>query len=106
LRLSRDTSCALAQASDSRDDVLVFPSDEPQAFVLGALRPRVYVSRGLLSLGRNVLEPVLAHERVHARRRDLLWRALCPMLGVGHWPSVASALRARLATAQEMAADA
>ena len=105
LRLSRDTSGSLAQASDNHHDVLVFPSDEPQAFVLGALRPRVHVSRGLLSLGHDVVEPVLAHERVHARRRDLLWRALCPMLAVGHLPSVTSSLRTRLTTAQEMAAD-
>lgn len=106
LRLSRDTSRSLAQASDPCNDVLVFPADEPQAFVLGAFRPRVHVSRGLLSLGREVVEPVLAHERVHARRRDLLWRALCPMLAVGHLPPVTSSLRTLLATAQEMAADA
>ncbi len=106
LRSSRATAGCILQASDRHEDVRIFPSSEPRAFVLGILRPRVHLSRGLLSLGREVVEPVLAHERVHARHRDLLWRALCPMLGIGHVPSVTSALGARLATAQEMAADA
>ena len=105
LRLSDGTSRSLAEASDNRDGVFVFPSDEPQAFVLGSLRPRVHVSSGLWALGHDVVEPVLAHERVHAGRRDLLWRALCPFLAAGHLPSVTAAIRSRLSTAQEMAAD-
>ncbi len=106
LRLSRHTSRSLAQASEQRDGAWVFPSDTPQAFVLGALWPRIHVSRGLLALGQEIVEPVLAHERVHVRHRDLLWRALCRVLGVGHWPSVTAPLRARLGAAQELAADA
>lgn len=106
LRLSRDTSGVLAEASDTHEGALVFASDEPQAFVLGALRPRVHVSRGLLALGRDIVEPVLAHERAHARRRDFLWRALCPVIAVGHLPTAMGALQVRLAAAQEMAADA
>lgn len=105
LRASRRTSETLAQASDRRGDVLVFPAADPQAFVLGAFRPRVHISRGLLMLDREVVDAVIAHERVHARRRDLLWRALAPALALGHVPAVARALRARLAAAQELAAD-
>lgn len=105
LWLSSDTSSTLWQASDRYADALVFPSDEPQAFVLGALRPRVHVSRGLLALGDKIADPVLAHERVHAARHDLLWRALFPVLAIGHVPSTAQALRSRLCAAQEMAAD-
>lgn len=105
VRSSRGTSGVLAEASERHADALVFPADEPQAFVLGVLRPRIHVSRGLLALGSDIVEPVLAHERVHTRRRDLLWRALCPVLAVGHFPSVMQALGARLAAAQELAAD-
>jgi hypothetical protein len=36
LRLSRDTSGALTQASDHHEGVLVCPSDEPQALALGS----------------------------------------------------------------------
>lgn len=106
LRLSGATSRALVEASELSDGVFIFPSQQPQAFVLGGLRPRVHVSRGLWALGPEVVEPVLAHERVHAAHRDLLWRALCPMLALGHWPFILSALRKRLSAAQELAADA
>lgn len=106
VRLSHDTSAALAQASDAWADALVFPGEAPQAFVLGLLRPRVHLSRGLLDLGPDVVEPVLAHERIHARRRDLAWRALFPLVAVAHLPGSAAALRRRLAAAQELAADA
>lgn len=106
LFLSQGTSHGLVQASDAYADALIFPCDEPQAFVLGALRSRVHVSRGLLALGRDIVEPVLAHERVHAARRDLLWRALCPVIAAGHFPAVVRALRERLCAAQELAADA
>lgn len=105
-RLTRRTSSALAQACQRQDGVCVFASDELQAFVLGGLRPRIHVSRGLMALGPEVVAPVLAHERVHARHRDLLWRALCPVLGLGHFPSTRRALCRRLAAAQELAADA
>jgi hypothetical protein len=105
LRLSYATSRALAEASDRRDGVLVFASEEPQAFVLGALRPRIHASHGLFALDEDVVAPVLAHERSHAGHRDLLWRALCPVFGAGHLPSVGWALGVRLAAAQEMAAD-
>lgn len=105
LHLSRDTSATLAEASEHHDGVLVFPSNEPQAFVLGTLRPRVHISRGLLALGRDTVAAVIAHERVHARHRDLLWRAVSPVLAVGHLLATTTAIRARLAAAQEMAAD-
>lgn len=104
--LSRHASVTLAQTTDSYACALVLPSDEPQAFVLGTLRPRIHVSRGLLALGRDVVEAVLAHECVHVRRRDLLWRALYPLLCMGHLPAVSAALRARLHATQELAADA
>ncbi len=106
LRLSGNTSATLAQASERHADALVFPSEAPQAFVLGALRPRIHISSGLKALGPEVVDPVLAHERVHAARRDLLWRTVYPLLAIGHLPTLASALRARVCTAQEMAADA
>jgi hypothetical protein len=106
VRLSRDTSGTLAQASDRYAGALVFPSEEPRAFVLGTLRPRVHISRGMLALGPDIVEPVLAHERVHAHRRDLLWRALFPVIATGHLPSITELLRVRLFVAQEVAADA
>jgi Zn-dependent protease with chaperone function len=83
----------------------LLPLAEPQAFVLGLLRPRVYVSRGLLAAAPSV-ESVLAHEAAHARRRDPL-RRLCASLALAlHLPGVGAALERALARAQELAADA
>ncbi len=51
--------------------------DEPVAFTVGALRPSVYVSRGLAKrLTGDSLTAVLAHEAHHASRRDPLRRAI------------------------------
>ena len=52
-------------------------ADDPIAFTGGALRPRVWVSRGLLdTLGPDAARAVVAHEAHHARRRDPLRRAV------------------------------
>ena len=111
LRLTRDltlmvrTSDALLAASETAQGASIFASVDPQAFVLGTLRPRVYISRGLIALGNDVASPVLAHELVHVRRKDLLWRFFQMAFATVHLPNVAEVLRARLILAQELAAD-
>jgi Zn-dependent protease with chaperone function len=85
----------------------VLPFDEPQAFVLGAFAPQVFVTRGLVSAAhREHLEAVLAHELAHVRRRDPLRRVLATLALSLHLPGVARAIEQRLARAHEMAADA
>jgi beta-lactamase regulating signal transducer with metallopeptidase domain len=46
------------------------------AFCAGFLRPRVYVTTAIATLGANELAAVLAHEAAHARRRDPLRRLI------------------------------
>lgn len=88
-------------------DARVLPFDEPQAFVIGALAPELFVTRGLIrSEHRTHLDAVLAHERAHVRRRDPLRRLLARLTSSLHLPGVARALELRLARAHEMAADA
>lgn len=58
-----------------------------------------------MRLGVAISEPVLAHERVHARRHDAFFRVLSASLSFGHLPLVARLLRARLVAAQEFSAD-
>jgi len=106
LWLSATTARTLREGSEHRGDVLVFEAHEPQAFVLGVMSPRVHASRGLFRLSSEIVAPVIAHERAHARNRDPLWRALCPMLAAMHLPCVANRIARRLAMTQEMAADA
>lgn len=63
-------------------DALVIESARPQAFALGLLRPRVYLTTGALTiLDEDALEAVLMHERHHARRRDPLRLAASRLLG-------------------------
>ena len=83
------------------------PSGEAHAFVLGFLRPEIFVSAGLLrGADARAVETVLAHERAHARRRDPLRRLLaCLALGL-HLPGIAGALGRALRRAEEASADA
>ena len=85
----------------------LLPGGEPQAFVIGALRPDVYLSQGLVSrASERELSLILEHERSHARRRDPLRRFVASLGLAFHLPGLAGALESRLARAHEMAADA
>jgi hypothetical protein len=80
---------------------------EPQAFCIGLLWPRVYISRAALELlGDDERAAVLAHEAHHARRRDplrlLVARALAE--GLFFLPAVRR-LPERYAALAELAAD-
>jgi Zn-dependent protease with chaperone function len=99
---------AISRAERHGGELLrVLPIGAPQAFVLGVMRPTLYVTSGLLAAEhREHLSAVLAHERAHARRFDALRLFVANLALSLHLPAVATKLRARLASAQEMAADA
>jgi hypothetical protein len=85
----------------------VIDDGEPNAFCIGLLRPRIYVSRAALELlGEDERAAVLAHEAHHARRRDplrlLVARALAE--GLFFLPAVRR-LPERYAALAELAAD-
>jgi Zn-dependent protease with chaperone function len=85
----------------------VVDDDAPQAFCIGLLRPRIYISRAALELlGNEERAAVLAHESHHARRRDplrlLVARALAE--GLFFLPAVRG-LPERYAALAELAAD-
>jgi len=85
----------------------VVDADEPQAFCIGLLRPRIYVSRAALELlGEDERAAVLAHEAHHARRRDPLRLLVARSLAEGLWfmPAVRR-LPERYAALAELAAD-
>lgn len=108
LRRSRSARRALESVSTQAGaGFCVLPFAEPQAFVLGGWRPRVFVSRGLLDAASSEeIDPVLAHERAHALRRDPLCRMIATLALAFHLPALAPALRRRLIRSQEIAADA
>jgi Zn-dependent protease with chaperone function len=100
-------SLARIASTDGETNTRVLPFDEPQAFVVGALNPTLFVTRGLLSNAhREHLAPVLSHERAHLQRRDPMRRLVASIALAFHLPGVAHWLERRLARAHEMAADA
>ena len=104
VRLSRAITGAAPKAFMG---CLVLPIEEPQAYVLGILKPRVYLSQGLLEqANEDDLASVLAHERAHAARRDPLRRLIASLGLVLHLPGIAHLLDRLLTRTQEMAADA
>jgi hypothetical protein len=85
----------------------VVDDDAPQAFCIGLLRPRIYVSRAVLELlGDAERAAVLAHEAHHARRRDPLQLLVARALAEGLFflPAVRR-LPERYAALAELAAD-
>ena len=64
-------------------DLDVWVCDTVEApFLLGILRPRIYLPSGLEV---EWLESILAHERVHIRRRDPWWKLLGYLLRTVYW---------------------
>lgn len=94
-------------SEEGSEGMRVLSIDEPQAFIIGAIHPTMFVTRGLLSGQYSEhLAPVLSHERAHVRRRDPLRRFIASLGLAFHLPGFATWLERRLATANEMAADA
>lgn len=103
---ARRMSRSLASMARINGPFTIFPGRTPTAFVLGSLRPRIFVSEAMMQLPNSVLEPALAHERCHATKRHLLTRLVARVFGILHVPLVARQLIERLAAAQELEADA
>lgn len=85
---------------------LIIPFDKPQAFVLGLINPKIYLSRGLLKkFDRTALKTIIAHEKAHVVRRDPLRRLLALIALVFHLPVAAAEINRQLALIQELIAD-
>ena len=98
----------LAGALPGHPAVLVIRASAPLAFCAGWLRPRVYVSTGVLErLSGAELRAVLAHERHHGTLRDPLRLAVSRSLSQAlFFLPVLRLLHDRYADAAELTADA
>jgi Zn-dependent protease with chaperone function len=104
---ARRVLARLEVASEEQGGVRLVDSDAAFSFTGGLWRPRVFLSRGLQArLSGSQLLAVLAHERAHARRRDVLRRHLAQLGALLHAPGVARSLIAALDLACEEACDA
>jgi len=87
--------------------VRVVEEPDALAFTVGALRPVVVVSRGLVDqLSDDELRVVLAHERAHRERRDTLWALLDRIAGSLLPAEMRGVLLAEIELAREQACDA
>lgn len=107
LSLSREAIRSMKQASHlGQDGLRILPTDEPQAFVIGLLRPTIYATRGLVSgHAKHHVPAVLAHENAHLRRYDPLRRFVATLGLRFHIPAVARRIDLAHERALEMAAD-
>ena len=72
---------SVREAIWTKDEILLCDRiDSP--FVLGVLRPRIYIPS---TLGGCELEYVIAHEKAHIQRRDYLWKPLGFLLLSIYW---------------------
>ena len=88
-------------------DVSAVDRPVPEAFCVGLLHPRIYVSApALQALSQAELAAVIAHERHHARRREPLRLLLARTVGDGlFWLPALRRLAERYAALAELAAD-
>lgn len=104
---ARRVLARLEVASEENGGVRLVDSDAVFSFTGGLWRSSVFLSRGLQArLSGSQLRAVLAHERAHARRRDVLRRHLAQLGALLHAPGVARSLIAALDLACEEACDA
>ena len=98
-RLSRDLHARSKVLSIAGTDVSVVSGLGAVAFVLGTLRPRIFLGEGLLTaLSSDQLRAVLAHELAHVSDRSPLRLATLTALGkLGRAESVNALVAARAA---------
>ena len=99
---------ALSRTAQQRSDVAasIVDAAQPMCFTAGFLRPRVFVSRGLLeTLNAAELGIVLLHEQAHVRRADALCSALARACAGLHLPRVRHWLLRELQLSAEQACD-
>lgn len=106
LRAHRLTRTLLSNASPDPRGFVVPETEAPLAMTVGVLRPTILISLGLSrTLSDAELGVVLAHERAHVSRRDLIWHKAV-VTAICAWPSpVHTPLRRAHTLACERACD-
>lgn len=74
--------CFKVRVSVRGEDKVYFCDDVDSPFILGVIRPRIYVPSGMRD---EALEHVLAHEKAHLRRGDHLWKPVGFALLALYW---------------------
>lgn len=77
--------CLRATASISERTRLLVSDRIGTPFVFGIIRPKIILPAFLLTEKSGRLKFVLAHEAVHVRRRDNLWKIIMLLAACLHW---------------------
>lgn len=105
-RAHASTARVRLAASPAADGTLSVPSDVPLCAVIGLTSPVILVSDGVRArVSSSHLEIMLAHERAHVARRDVLRHALALLATAAHAPRTARVLLDELAVAREQCCD-
>ncbi|HKY39053.1 MAG TPA: M48 family metalloprotease [Polyangiaceae bacterium] len=104
-QVGRRLSQGLGRVARVEADYRVLPFSEPQAFLIGAVRPQLFVTEGLLTEHAEHLDVVLGHERAHLLFRHALLRTLAKAALCFHLPVLSHLLERSLDLAHEMSAD-
>ena len=70
------------KASKKKDDNVYVCDEISSPFILGFIRPRIYLPSGI---GEEVREHVVAHEKAHIKRLDYIWKPLGFVLLSVYW---------------------
>lgn len=91
---------------DAQRKAWVMPTAEPLCLSVGALRPRLFVSEGLLAkTSAREVEIMVAHEEAHVRRWDTLVRLLVRVASQALLPGPRRMLLAAIELSSEQACD-
>ena len=98
---------AVSRPSKYGKDVRLIDSDRTLAFTTGLRRPVILLSTGLLQkISPQTLAVILAHERAHLRRKDLLFSRFDGIVAALYPSAVALPILKQLSLAREQACDA
>jgi hypothetical protein len=105
-RAHRDIAAIRLAARPAGDGTMRLESELPICAVVGLTRPAILVSDGArAAIGPGDLVIMLAHERAHVARRDVLRHALARLAAAALAPRAAQALLDELRIAREQACD-
>ena len=101
------TTLRAISEQESQLDVFRIASEHFFVFSSGLFAPQSFISSQLLEqLSAQQLDVVLAHEKAHCQRRDVLRRLLLSLAGLFHFPGIRQQLLSDLELAHEQICDA
>lgn len=101
-----DALVRTSSPSELGDHVRTLDQPEPIALTVGVREPVILLSSGLIdALSQDAIDIIIAHERAHIERRDILWAHLDNMAGALLPIHTRRALIEDIALAREQACD-